>query len=96
MKINNLKINGFGKLKNKEIKLEDGINIIYGKNAQGKTNLLESIYVLGITKSHRNINENNLYLSVVNPVYGSYYVYTYNHVNNYLNQYFTYRKNNED
>ncbi len=37
-----------------------GINIIYGDNAQGKTNLLESIYVLGLTKSHRAFIDNNL------------------------------------
>ena len=37
-----------------------GINIIYGDNAQGKTNLLESIYVLGLTKSHRSFIDNNL------------------------------------
>ena len=37
-----------------------GINIIYGDNAQGKTNLLESIYVLGITKSHRSFIDNSL------------------------------------
>ncbi len=37
-----------------------GINIIYGDNAQGKTNLLESIYVLGLTKSHRPINDKDL------------------------------------
>lgn len=36
------------------------INIIYGDNAQGKTNLLESIYVLGLTKSHRSFIDNNL------------------------------------
>jgi len=43
MKINNLKINGFGKLKNKEIKLEHGINVIYGKNEAGKSTLLKYI-----------------------------------------------------
>lgn len=37
-----------------------GINIIYGDNAQGKTNLLESIYVLGLTKSHRAFIDNSL------------------------------------
>ena len=37
-----------------------GINIIYGDNAQGKTNLLESIYVLGLTRSHRVFIDNNL------------------------------------
>lgn len=43
MQINNLKINGFGKLKDKEITLEKGINIIYGKNEAGKSTLLKFI-----------------------------------------------------
>ena len=43
MKIKNLKINGFGKLKEKEIKLEDGINIIYGENEAAKSSLLKFI-----------------------------------------------------
>ena len=43
MKIKNLKINGFGKLKDKEIKLEDGINVIYGENEAGKSSLLKFI-----------------------------------------------------
>lgn len=30
-----------------------GINILYGDNAQGKTNVLESIYLSGTSKSHR-------------------------------------------
>ena len=41
MEINLLKINGFGKIKNKEINLEKNINIIYGKNEQGKTTTLK-------------------------------------------------------
>ena len=40
MKIKNLQINGFGKLTNKEIKLDKNINIIYGKNETGKSTLL--------------------------------------------------------
>ena len=43
-----------------EIEFGDNINIIYGNNAQGKTNLLESIYVLGLTKSHRSFIDNSL------------------------------------
>lgn len=43
MKINYLKINGFGKLENKEIKLNNNINLIYGKNESGKTTLLKFI-----------------------------------------------------
>ena len=33
--------------------LSDGINIFYGDNAQGKTNILESLYVCSTTRSHR-------------------------------------------
>ena len=43
MKIRSLKINGFGKLKEKEIYLEDGINVIYGENEAGKSTLLKYI-----------------------------------------------------
>ncbi|MGN1299503.1 MAG: ATP-binding protein [Candidatus Scatovivens sp.] len=43
MKINNLKINGFGKIKNKEMNLKDGINIVYGKNEAGKSTILKFI-----------------------------------------------------
>ena len=60
MYIKKLKIHSFRNYKNLSVMLTKGINIIYGKNAQGKTNLLESIYVLGLTKSHRSIIDNNL------------------------------------
>lgn len=43
MRIKNLKINGFGKLKDKDIELESGINVIYGKNEAGKSTLLKYI-----------------------------------------------------
>ena len=43
MKINNLKINGFGKIENKEINLENKINIIYGKNESGKSTIFNFI-----------------------------------------------------
>ncbi len=43
MKIKELKINGFGKLQNKEIKLNENINIIYGENEAGKSTLLKFI-----------------------------------------------------
>lgn len=33
--------------------LDDKINIIYGDNAQGKTNILEALYVCATSKSHR-------------------------------------------
>lgn len=43
MKINNLKINGFGKIEDKEINLDNRINLIYGENEAGKTTLLKFI-----------------------------------------------------
>ena len=43
MKINKIKINSYGKLKNKEINLENNMNIIYGKNESGKSTLLKFI-----------------------------------------------------
>ena len=43
MKINKIKLNSYGKLKNKEINLESNLNIIYGKNESGKSTLLKFI-----------------------------------------------------
>ena len=43
MKIKELKVNGFGKIENKEIELSDNINVIYGKNEAGKSTLLKFI-----------------------------------------------------
>lgn len=43
MKINNLKINGFGKLKDKQIDLTEGINVIFGENESGKSSMLKFI-----------------------------------------------------
>lgn len=43
MKINSLKINGFGKLTDKEVDLENGINIVFGENESGKSSMLKFI-----------------------------------------------------
>lgn len=53
MKIKNIKINNYGKLENKEINLENKINIIYGKNESGKSTLLNYIKNIfyGISKN---------------------------------------------
>ena len=55
MKINKLKINAYGKLKDKEIDFSDHINIIYGKNEKGKSTLLTFIEncFYGISKNKR-------------------------------------------
>lgn len=43
MKIQKLKINGFGKLQDKELNFSDGLNVIYGSNESGKSTLHEFI-----------------------------------------------------
>ena len=42
MKITELELNNFRNYTQAKVKFEDGLNFIVGKNAQGKTNLLES------------------------------------------------------
>ncbi|MCL1935176.1 MAG: DNA replication/repair protein RecF [Defluviitaleaceae bacterium] len=56
MYIRNIYVKNVRNLKEKKIDLSPNINVFYGKNAQGKTNLLESIYFLSIARSHRTNN----------------------------------------
>ena len=49
MFIKSIYLDNFRNYKSLKIDFQSGINIIVGENGQGKTNLLESIYVLGLT-----------------------------------------------
>ncbi len=60
MIIKTLDIKNFRNYDHLKLELNDNLNIIYGKNGQGKTNLLESIYILGFTNSHRSFTSDNL------------------------------------
>ena len=60
MYLKNIKIQNFRNYDSLTLNFEKGLNIIYGNNGQGKTNLLESLYVLGMTKSHRSYIDNSL------------------------------------
>ena len=53
MRIKKLKVENFRNLENLDIEFSEGINIIYGNNAQGKTNIIESIYIFSFGKSFR-------------------------------------------
>ena len=53
MIVKSLELNHFRNYTNLEIDFEAGTNILYGDNAQGKTNILEAIYLSGTTKSHK-------------------------------------------
>ena len=60
MILTKLKLVNFRNYKKLNIQLNKNLNIFIGPNAQGKTNILESIYILAITKSHRSGTESNL------------------------------------
>ena len=53
MWIKKIKIKNFRNYKEEEINLEKNINIFYGENAQGKTNIIESIFLCSLGKSFR-------------------------------------------
>ena len=53
MKIESIKLENFRNYGKLELSLSGGTNLFYGDNAQGKTNILESVYLCGTTKSHR-------------------------------------------
>lgn len=53
MQINNLSLSGFRNYIQQEITFDPNCNVIYGENAQGKTNLLEAIVFLSCGKSPR-------------------------------------------
>lgn len=65
MQINSLKINGFGKLKDKQIDFNNGINIVHGKNEAGKSTVLKFItgmfYGLSKNKNGQNIPDSEKY-----------------------------------
>ena len=65
MNIKEIKINNYGNLENKEINLENGINIVYGKNESGKSTLLNYIknifYGISKNKNGRDISDYERY-----------------------------------
>ncbi len=60
MIIKELKLINFRNYKNLKVSFNKNINIFLGDNAQGKTNLLEAIYFIALTKSHRTNKNINL------------------------------------
>ena len=53
MLITNLKLQNFRNYDNLNLEFNKGINVFYGDNAQGKTNILESIFISSLGKSFR-------------------------------------------
>lgn len=82
MNINFLKINGFGKIKNKEINLNKNINIIYGKNEKGKTTTLKFLeamfYGASKNKNGKDISDFEKYKPWSGEDYSGKLIYTLN------------------
>ena len=60
MKIEHIELTNFRNYDQLSLDFNPNINIIIGNNGQGKTNILESIYVLSLSKSNRNGQESDL------------------------------------
>ena len=60
MIVKSLKLKNFRNYDLLELKFDPSTNIFYGDNAQGKTNILESVYLTGTTKSHRGTKDRDL------------------------------------
>ena len=60
MQIKFLELQNFRNIDFLSAGFDPGCNIIYGENGQGKTNILESIYMCGFGKSHKNIREKDI------------------------------------
>lgn len=53
MYIESIQLKNFRNYKFLELQFDQSTNIFYGDNAQGKTNILEAVYLCGTTKSHK-------------------------------------------
>ena len=60
MIVKNIKLKDFRNYNDLELNLDSGINIFYGNNAQGKTNIIEAIFLSAIGKSFRTNKDSEL------------------------------------
>ena len=60
MWIKDIKLSNFRNYSHQEINLNENINVFFGENAQGKTNIIESIFLCSMGKSFRTSKEKEL------------------------------------
>lgn len=60
MIVKSLELNNFRNYKNLQMEFDRGTNILYGDNAQGKTNILEAVYLSGTSKSHKSSKDREM------------------------------------
>jgi DNA replication and repair protein RecF len=60
MIIKSLELENFRNYETLSLNFDSGTNILYGDNAQGKTNILEAIYISATTKSHKSSKDRDI------------------------------------
>ena len=60
MIIKSLELYNYRNYESLKLEFDKGTNILYGDNAQGKTNILESIYLAATTKSHKGSKDKDI------------------------------------
>ena len=60
MRISSIELKNYRNYGEIHIEFDKNVNIFFGDNAQGKTNILESVYVCATTKSHRSAKDRDL------------------------------------
>ena len=60
MFIRSLQLANFRNYESLSLEFSEGTNILYGDNAQGKTNILEALYLVATTKSHRGVRDREM------------------------------------
>ena len=53
-------LTGFRNIEHAEVEFSDGVNVLVGGNAEGKTNMLEAIYLFALGKSFRGAKEEEI------------------------------------
>ncbi len=62
MIIKNINLENFRNFRQQNVSLSDGINVFYGNNAQGKTNLIEAVFTASMGKSFRFCHDKDIIL----------------------------------
>ena len=60
MIVKDIEFENFRNIESEKIEFSEGINVIYGENAQGKTNIIEGIYLFARGKSFRAFKDKEL------------------------------------
>lgn len=60
MRIERLQLQNFRSYESLDARFQAGVNILYGRNGQGKTNILEAIYLCTCARSHRTAQDSDL------------------------------------